>query len=205
MSKAIADLLTRYYQAPHRLQQLRRDCNALERRVALLTSEVGDASLQPLADSTLPGIVARYGKSGGASNAVSNPVLAMILRLESCETRAMVQLREARVELLEKEQESDELQALVEDMDDALSNLAPGDRQLIALRYRDRKTNEQIAIVLESYADESGPRKRLDEIEANLTRALSLQPVAVLRRRLTEPVPNRSRKIAENRELVLLS
>ncbi|MHB0939003.1 MAG: hypothetical protein ACYC6A_21630, partial [Armatimonadota bacterium] len=62
-----------------------------------------------------------------------------------------------------------------------------------------------IAIELESYADESGPRKRIEEIEADLMKALYPEPVAVLRRRLSEIVPKPFRKSAENGQAVMLS
>jgi hypothetical protein len=175
--------LTRYYQAPREVARLQRQREGLERRIAYLTTEL-DGRAAPLSDSTVPGTVARYDGPVGTAGGVGNPTLAMVLRLEACETKAAAELRERHAELFDLERALSDLENLRALLHDVVSQLDPGDRELLELYHRDGWTFERIAYRAESgYADESGPRKRLARLEADIARALWPEPLAVVRER----------------------
>lgn len=204
--RAMGALLSRYYHAQREMDRLQRERARVEVRIAYLTTELAGRSLQPLEESTIPGTVARYEGPTGHGNGVGNPTEAMVLRMDACHSKASEELQERRVQLYDVERAITDLTDLQALLGNVLTQLDPGDRQLLEWYYRDRQTWEQIAYREESgYTDASGPRKRVARIEADLQRALCPDPVAAVRRRLSEIVPVRVRNTSRQGSFVMLS
>lgn len=170
--RAINSLLTAYYAAPGRIAFLMRRLGELQARVAYLETELGD-SAKGLKDFTLPGTVAGYGGPAARSNRVGNPVVAALLRLRAVRPDAMQELREKYAAVHCMEGEIDDITRFQQAMTDLLNSLDPGDRTLVKLYYHDKLTFEQIACREGIGATESVPRKRLHQVEQQITEAVA--------------------------------